>query len=184
VSVRLVLVRHARAAAGWDIHPDPELDDVGRAQALALAATLGSEAARPVVTSPLRRCQETAAPLAAAWHVVPVVDEAVAEIPSPLDVPMEDRVAWLRAAITRGWSDLGPRYTTWRDAVVARLVAFTEPAVVVSHFVAINAVIGAAVGDDRVVIRRLDNCSRTVVEVDGGRLRLVDAGHEADTLIR
>jgi broad specificity phosphatase PhoE len=184
MSLRLVLVRHARAAAGWDTHPDPELDDVGRAQAAVLAVELGSEPPRLVVTSPLRRCRETAAPLAAAWEMVPVVDEAVAEIPSPVDVPMDERVAWLRAAITKEWADLGPRYTTWRDAVVARLVAFTEPAVVVSHFVAINAVIGAAVGDDRVVIRRLDNCSRTVVEVDGDRLRLVDAGHEADTLIR
>jgi broad specificity phosphatase PhoE len=97
---------------------------------------------------------------------------------------MDERVAWLRAAITKEWADLGPRYTTWRDAVVARLVAFTEPAVVVSHFVAINAVIGAAIRDDRVVIRHLDNCSRTVVDVDRGRLRLVAAGHEADTLIR
>ncbi len=33
MTVRLVLVRHGRAAAGWDTHPDPALDDVGRAQA-------------------------------------------------------------------------------------------------------------------------------------------------------
>ena len=184
MTVRLVLVRHGRASAGWDTHPDPDLDDVGRAQAAALAADLGVGPAQPIVTSPLRRCRETAAPLAAAWDVVAAVDDAVAEIPSPVDVPMEERVAWLRAAITKEWADLGPRYTAWRDAVVARLVAFTEPAVVVSHFVAINAVIGAAIGDDRVVIRHLDNCSRTLVDVDGGRLRLVEAGHEADTLIR
>ena len=184
MSVRLVLVRHARAAAGWDTHPDPELDELGRAQAAALAADLGSEPPRLVVTSPLRRCRETAAPLAAAWEMVPVVDAAVAEVPSPLDVPMDERVAWLRAAITKRWGDLGPRYATWRDAVVARLVTFSEPAVVVSHFVAINAVIGAAVGDDRVVIRHLDNCSRTVIDVDHGQLRLVAPGHEADTLIR
>jgi broad specificity phosphatase PhoE len=184
MTARLVLVRHARAAAGWDTHPDPVLDDVGRAQAATLAAALGSEAPRPIVTSPLHRCRQTAAPLAAAWDVVPVVEPAVAEIPSPLDVPMEERVAWLRAAITKQWADLGPRYTAWRDSVVARLLAFDAPTVIVSHFVAINAVIGAATGDDRVVIRHLDNCSRSVVDVDGVRLRLVEAGHEADTLIR
>ena len=57
-------------------------------------------------------------------------------------------------------------------------------AVVVSHFVAINAAIGLATSDDRLVIRSLDNCSVTVLEVRRGRLRLIEGGHEADTLIR
>ena len=56
---------------------------------------------------------------------------------------------------------------------------------VFSHFVAINVVIGACDGDDRLVIRHLDNCSITVVDVEtDGRLTLVEGGHEADTLIR
>ena len=44
--------------------------------------------------------------------------------------------------------------------------------------------IGVAIGDDRLVIRSLDNCSVTVMDVEDGRLRLVEGGHEADTLIR
>jgi broad specificity phosphatase PhoE len=56
---------------------------------------------------------------------------------------------------------------------------------VFSHFIAINAVIGAATGDDRVVIASLDNCSITVFDVPGdGTLSLVSTGGEADTLIR
>ena len=47
---------------------------------------------------------------------------------------------------------------------------------VVSHFVAINAAIGAATGDDRLLIRMLDNCSITVVDVEDGRLTLVEGG--------
>ena len=43
----------------------------------------------PVVTSPLRRCQQTAAPLAAHWQVEVVIEPMVAEIPSPPGVPME-----------------------------------------------------------------------------------------------
>jgi len=35
-----------------------------------------------------------------------------------------------------------------------------------------------------VVIRSLDNCSITVIDVLDGRLHLVEAGNEADTLIR
>ncbi len=55
---------------------------------------------------------------------------------------------------------------------------------VFSHFIAINAAIGAATGDDRLVIRRLDNCSVTAFDVVAGRIVLIQGGHEADTLIR
>ena len=38
-AVRLHLVRHGRAAAGWDDDADPPLDEVGQRQALAVAGT-------------------------------------------------------------------------------------------------------------------------------------------------
>ena len=138
-----------------------------------------------VVTSPLRRCRETAVPLCSAWGTHARVVDAVAEIPSPEGVAMSDRVAWLREVMVGEWSALGPRYTAYRDAVVAAVRAMQVDTVVFSHFIAINAVIGAATGDDRMVIRSLDNCSVTVIEVaPDGALRLVEGGHEADTLIR
>jgi broad specificity phosphatase PhoE len=185
-AVRVRLVRHGRATAGWDADPDPGLDDLGRAQAEAVAARLATPGdPLPIVVSPLRRCRETAAPLAARWAVLPVVDAAVAEIPSPEGVPFGQRVPWLRDAMQGTWSALGPRYVAYRDGVAARVAACFTDTVIVSHFVAINAVIGACVGDDRLVIASLDNCSCTVVEVAaGGRLRLVETGDEADTLIR
>ena len=37
---RLWLVRHGRAAAGWNVDPDPDLDEVGREQADRVAAPL------------------------------------------------------------------------------------------------------------------------------------------------
>lgn len=122
--------------------------------------------------------------LASAWGVDVVTEPAVAEIPSPEAVPMGQRVAWLRAAMAGRWSELGDRYTQYRDGVVAALMAAPTDTVVFSHFVAINAVIGAATGDDRLLIRSLDNCSVTVVECDRGELSLIEGGAEADTLIR
>ena len=63
------------------------------------------------------------------------------------------------------WTDLGARYLTFRDGVVGdALVALRADTVVFSHFVAINAAIGAALGDDRLVVRSLDNCSVTVID--------------------
>lgn len=184
---RVHLVRHGRATAGWDTDPDPGLDGVGRAQAHELALRLGPLGAGspPVLlTSPLRRCQETAAALASRWGVAAVIEPAVAEVPSPPGVPMEERVDWLRAAIAGTWSALGARYTAYRDGVVAAVSGLAQEAVVVSHFVAINAVIGACLGDDRLLVRSLDNTSVTVVDVTRRGLTLVEAGHEADTLIR
>jgi broad specificity phosphatase PhoE len=181
---RLYLVRHGRAAAGWDTDPDPGLDEFGQRQAVAVAKRLAQHGPLPILTSPLRRCQETAVPLATTWKVVPRIEPAVAEIPSPDGVAMADRIEWLREAMRGAWADLDGRYVAYRDLVVSTLVAMSGDAVVFSHFVAINVAIGSATGDDRLVVRSLDNCSVTVVDVVEGALQLVESGHEADTLIR
>lgn len=181
---RLFLVRHGRAAAGWDTDVDPALDGLGRQQAEAVAEALAPRGPLAVVSSPLLRCQQTARPLAAAWGAEVRIEPRVAEIPSPAGVAMSDRVEWLRVAMAGDWSDLGSHYVSFRNSVVAAVTDLTVDTVVFSHFIAINAIIGAALGDDRLVIRRLDNCSVTVVDVADGGLTLVEAGHEGDTLIR
>ena len=122
--------------------------------------------------------------LAAAWGVVPIIEPGVAEIPSPEGVAMADRVEWLRLAMAGTWTAMGPRYTLFRDCVADTVRALSNDTVITSHFVAINAVIGAALNDDRIVIRSLDNCSVTVIDVTDGVLHLIEGGHEADTLIR
>ena len=182
--IRVHLVRHGRASAGWDIDPDPGLAELGARQAADAAASLAAGPPSQLLSSPLRRCRETAAPLAERWGVDVAIEPRVAEIPSPEGVPMAERVDWLRAAMRGNWADLGLRYTAFRDGIVDAITSLTGPTVVFSHFVAINAVIGAATGDDRLVIRSLDNASITVVEVVDGTIRLVSGGHEADTLIR
>ena len=181
---RLYLVRHGRAAAGWNTDADPGLDAVGQSQAEHVAATLAPSGPLFIESSPLRRCRETAAPLAAEWDRPISIEPRMAEIPSPDGVKMADRVEWLREAMQGTWTDLGLRYVTFRDSVGAALRSRDSDAVLFSHFIAINAAIGLAVGDDRLVIRSLDNCSVTIVEVIKGTLRLVEGGHEADTLIR
>lgn len=178
------MIRHGRAEAGWDTSMDPGLDELGRQQADEVAAALGDLSPVPIVSSPLLRCQQTAAPLGALWGASVAIEPAVAEIPSPQGVPMGERVHWLRQAMVGTWADLGEPYQSYRDAVAAWMIGRREDTVVFSHFVAINAVIGAALGDDRLVIHSLDNCSITTFAVDDGQLRLLEAGREADTLIR
>ena len=179
------MVRHGRASAGWDTALDPELDELGHAQAREAADQLHSLQLGNIITSPLMRCQQTAAPLAQMWNVVPQVCVEVSEIPSPNGVAMSDRVVWLRQAMQGTWSELGSDYVQYRDCITDFVRGIQTDAVIFSHFIAINAVIGGVLGDDRLVIRSLDNCSTTIFERDtAGNLSLVQGGHEADTLIR
>jgi broad specificity phosphatase PhoE len=182
VTVRLV--RHGRASAGWDTDPDPDLDATGWMQAHRLAERIAPEGPMALACSPLQRCRSTAQPLEVIWSSTAEVTPAVAEIPSPAGIEMRDRVRWLRTAMDGTWAQLEPAHHDYRNAVVQWVARLSVDTVVVSHFVAINAVIGACLGDDRVLIRHLDNCSVTVVAVESGGLRLIEAGHEADTLIR
>ena len=183
---RVHLVRHGRAAAGWDTDPDPGLDEVGRRQADETARRLAALAPVDIVSSPLRRCQETAAALSVLWSNRRIsIEPRVAEIPSPAGIAMSDRVAWLRGAMAGDWSDLDDQYLTFRRVVVTFVSGLNQDTVIFSHFIAINAVVGACLGDDRVVIDSLDNASVTVVDVDGhGGLHLVERGRQANTLIR
>jgi broad specificity phosphatase PhoE len=179
---KLILVRHGRAAAGWDAHSDPGLDDVGRAQAAAVAEALAPLGPLPIVVSPLQRTVETALPLASRWSVEPVVDARVAEVPSPTE-ELAERGTWLARAMAGTWADLGEPWMTWRDALVGALVDLPSDTIVVTHFIAINAAVGNANGDDRVVSFAPANASTTTLTNDDGRLTLVSLGDEARTVV-
>ncbi len=183
MAVRLLLVRHARPAGNWDVEPDAALDGTGRAQAADLADALGGGTPWALVTSPLRRTRETAAPLAARWGVAPVVDPRVGEIPSP-DPDPATRGAWLRTVLGATWDDMDGAVRQWRDALLGALTERHQNTVVVTHFVAINTVVGHATGDPNLIVFRPGHCSRTELELVDGRLRLVALGDEAVTEIR
>jgi broad specificity phosphatase PhoE len=182
MSVRVILVRHGKAAAPWGADLDPGLDETGRAQAARMAAGLAAGAPRDLVVSPLRRTRETAAPLAAAWGLTARLEPRVAEIPSP-NLDPESRSAWLRGVMAGRWGTLTPELQAWRASVIAALVGLSRPTVVVSHFIAINVAVGAALDDDRVVVFAPDNCSKTLLDVVRGRLLLVEKGTEAKTKV-
>ena len=183
MSKRLLLVRHARPTANWNDHPDSGLDATGREQAAALAADLGPTGPRPLVSSPLLRTRETAAPLAARWGIEPEIRADVGEIPSP-GAEVADRGAWLREVLRGRWADVDARVARWREELLAALVGFDDDTVVVTHFVAINAAVGSATGNDRIISFTPDHCSRTELAVEGDRLSLVALGHERITEVR
>ncbi|HEX4979320.1 MAG TPA: histidine phosphatase family protein [Acidimicrobiales bacterium] len=181
----VVLVRHGRAAAAWDADADPGLDEAGLRQAEQMASALVLFGPLPLYSSPLRRCVETASALGARWGVEPVVDPDVGEVEAPTS-ELAERGAWLRGFMQQAWSEQPPELQAWRARVVdaVRRIGSEGDAVVVSHFVAINAVVGQATRTDRVVCFAPDNCSRTEVRVDGDVLEVVELGGQARTLVQ
>jgi broad specificity phosphatase PhoE len=179
---RFYLVRHGQAAAGFAEALDPPLDSTGCAQAEALAARLAPLGPLDIVASPLRRTRETAAPLEQRWGRMARIEPAVSEIPSPMTDPAR-RGEWLRGVMASRWAEVPVALRDWRQAVVDALVALPAPTVVVSHYVAINVAVGAALGEARIIHFAPDSCSVTVLEVDDGALRLVERGAEAVTRV-
>lgn len=183
------VVRHGRPASTWGgADEDPGLDEVGLAQARAVAAEIlalpEDERPRAVVSSPLRRCRETAAPLAEALGVEIVIDPRVGEIPTPAALSAADRPAWLRTAFAGRWDEIvgDLDYTTWAEGVAAAL-AELGGAAVYSHFVALNGAVSVATGRPEVMAFRPDHCSRTVFEIAGDRLILIAKGREAQSQV-
>jgi broad specificity phosphatase PhoE len=184
---RLYLIRHGRPASNWGGgDADPGLDEAGRAQANAardwLLALPRDHRPRRVVSSPLRRCRETAEPTAQALGVAVEIDPVVGEIPTPQALHPSERGSWLRQVFQGTWAEIEGDldYDEWRREIVGALRARGDTAVF-SHYVAINAVVSHLLGEDRVLSFRPDHASITVLETDGSALTLLEKGREAAT---
>ena len=85
-AAELFIVRHADAIPNEDeiipsgIYDDLPLSRIGRVQAQALAERLSSLSFDAIYSSPLRRCLETAAPLAERLSMKPIIAEGLKEI--------------------------------------------------------------------------------------------------------
>jgi broad specificity phosphatase PhoE len=187
---RLYLVRHAKPAASWGEDPDPGLGPTGLAQALATAQNLARSLSRlPLYTSPLRRCRETAEPLEQIWFADAVPMPAVAEIPSP-PVDLSARHDWLIASMRGTWRELHENapagsidYLQWRRSLIEALLAIEHDCVICTHFIALNVAVGTAQKRDDVVCFHPDYASVTVVSNDKRRLKIVELGRQAETLV-
>jgi broad specificity phosphatase PhoE len=189
------LVRHGRAAAGAD-PLDPELDSEGCDQARLVAQDLGARISAPlrILHSPLLRCRQTAIPLAKMWHTEPVLEPRVTEIPSP-QLTGHARMRWLQRAFSATWTELerlendrragyGQQLAEWRGGVLEAIFACRSDTVVFSHFMPINAIVGAALRQERVVCFRPAHASVTIVDTSDRSARLIELGRDAASDVR
>ena len=176
----LYLVRHGEPASGWgETNPDPGLSPLGLAQAAYAAGQLRTRRVGFAITSPLLRCRETAAAFEMETGVQAVASNGVREVPTPATIA--DRRAWLAGVMAGTWSQ-HPELAAFRAGVVATLCGQNVDTAVFSHYVAINAAVGAALGDDAVMVFKPAHASITILSNDGGDLRLVERGAEAPAI--
>ena len=177
----IYFVRHGKAAAGFSEDPDPGLNELGHAQAARIAPRLIAAGAE-LFSSPLRRARETATPVEEALGRQARIVTAVSEIVAPV-ADLAGRGAWLRGAMQGNWSDLSADHQVWRRGVVDMLLGLPRDSIVFSHFIAINAAVSHALNDPRMVCFSPENCSITVLDNAGGRLRVIELGETAKTLV-
>lgn len=178
----IYLIRHGRAAAGFTDNIDPGLDDLGKAQAEDAASALQEHLPLSLVSSPLMRAQETTSPLADRTQQPVAIETRIAEIPSP-GLSLAERGPWLNEVMAGRWSEQSEDLQCWRAKLLQCLLEQEVNTAMFSHFVAINAALGLAMGTDEVFLFRPDNGSITIVDNAGGKLNLVTRGEEAKTKV-
>lgn len=178
---RVFLIRHARPSQAWGGgEADPGLSDLGRAQAEAAAASLLGLGELQVVSSPMRRCVETAAPYSARRGLSPIIEARVSEVAAE---GVEDRPAWLQERFPwrdrskrRTWASLERPLLAWREEMLRFISGLREDTAVFTHFIAINVIAGAAQGADDTIVFTPDHASITEIAVEQGALRLIALG--------
>ena len=183
-AMTIYIVRHGLAASGAE-DLDPGLDDLGHQQAQRVAVALGDYSIGRLVVSPMLRCRETIAPLALATGIQPEVREEVSEVFDPA-MAADQRRTMIGPFMQGVWSTQPEELLNWRTRclaatldLAAQVATAERDLVIVSHYIAICVLIGAATGDDRVVPTPIANASITSFEPADGALRLVAAGDTA-----
>lgn len=182
-TTNIYLVRHGEAAAHWDQADDPGLSELGRQQADDTARLL-LERIEPrirLVSSPLQRARETARPLAEALNAQVAIAKPFREIPTPVE--RGDRQTWLNAIARQRWDEQDTVVRDWRRSLLARLKQISEPTVVFTHFMVLNAIVSELTANDRVVCFLPDNASVTTLRWASDDLQLLELGRQFRTRV-
>lgn len=177
----IYLIRHGEPAGSYGAHPNPGLTELGTRQAFAAAQALATAGAKWAVTSPLARSRETAAQFEKLMETHARIESGVGEVITPPGI--EDRAAWLRGVMAGTYTEAGPELQGWRRRCLAAVEKLADETAAFSHFIAINAIVGLLNDDDRVVVFKPGHASITKLARVGGKLRVVELGAEAATVV-
>lgn len=126
----------------WGEHPDPGLSLKGLDQARATAeALLGKGHIEHCFTSPMQRCRETAKAFTDRSGITAHATDQITEIPTPPDI--SDRRSWLETVIAGTWDESPRMVRDWHTALLDFVTLAPDNSVLFTHYIAINAIIGA-----------------------------------------
>lgn len=176
---RLRLIRHGATSSVPADDIDPGLSILGIRQALGLSAMI-TEKPDHLLTSPLIRARETAMPLAAAFALERRVSPDYGELPWREGQTVVERANEINQTLGASWSALDPGWRNWRARLIERALSEVGDVIIVSHFVAINVLVGFATRDDRTLIVRPANTSITEFALNArGELSVISLGAQA-----
>ena len=184
---KIYLIRHGQAEDGWT-SLDPGLSKAGEKQSKDLSKKInriitGKES---FVSSPLKRCLETANISLAGNDFNIEIDKTFAELPSPIS-DLNKRVVWLKRVLPLTWEELENdpvsassciSYSSWREDVIRSLLKLKGDSIIFSHYVVINSVIGWVLNSNKVVNFNPVNCSITELEINKGKISILSLGEE------
>ena len=150
--MKIFLIRHGEAAQSWDQSADPGLSELGKEQALECFNTLdGNEDLNQfnLVSSPLKRAQETSLHFKKSYDKQLSLNEAFREIPSP-GISLLERKNWLQEIFKKNINELEKPQQIWQSKILSTLKSFAEPTIIFSHFMVINIVVSTLKEDSRV----------------------------------
>ena len=192
--MRLLLIRHSETTANAErlldtAPPGTDLSERGRVQAEQLVEALADVPVDAIYVSDLVRTQQTAAPLAAARGLVPLIRPGIREIQAGEYEMAPDDGSWgAYLAVLYRWADGEPHARIPRgesgievlaryDAVVAE-AAEHEAAAIISHGAVIRAWTGArAANVDRAFVADTRLYNTAVIVLDGSP----DSGWRVET---
>jgi len=129
----------------------------------------------------LLRAQETAAPLATLLGQGVSVDERFREVPSP--VPLAERQDWLRGFMREQWQEQDASLHAWRQSIVSAVDELQGSAVVFTHFLVINALVGWYQKRAETLVFWPDNASVTILARDASAGFVATLGDQMSTVI-
>jgi broad specificity phosphatase PhoE len=192
--MRLILIRHGRTPSNTSFvldtaAPGADLDELGREQAESLVERLAAEPIEAIYVSNLLRTQQTAAPLAAARGLVPVILPGLREISAGEDELSMDSTRYVETLLKWHAGDLDARlpggedageFFARYDAAIAQIAgAGHQVAALVSHGAALRVWSAARVDGFAVALgaAHLDNTGVLIVDgspADGWQLLSLD----------
>lgn len=180
--MRLILIRHGRTASNTSFvldtaFPGADLDELGREQAESLVERLAAEPIEAIYVSNLVRTQQTAAPLAAARGLVPVILPGLREISAGDDELSMDSTRYVETLLkwhagellarVPGGEDAAEFFDRFDAAIAEVAGGGHDVAMVVSHGAALRTWASARVPGFTEALGKGNLANTGVIVVDG-----------------